>query len=130
MTTWTQLNPQLPLDTPYGPGFAIAIAQDSQNHESVYKVQLVKEGMIMDFQQSEVRVIGNRTFGISVCNSPPDIEPENDNSWELYTNSKVAEEEKFAVEKRLEEIMSDLAGSGRKSEKVKGKGAGAKRPRR
>ena len=154
MTTWTQLNPQLPLDTPYGPGFAIAIAQDSQDHETIYKIQLTVEeriGEIIDIRQSKIRAIGNSTFGrpwaarysaptstestnmdfrspknaapFAASVPPPDVQPENDNSWDLVVEEDMPIAKKFAAEKRLEEIL-------RKKEKVKGKGAGAKRPRR
>ena len=54
-----QLNPMIPVHTPKGEGYAIALIDYSQEHSTLWKVALDADGGIWDFPQSEVRLCWN-----------------------------------------------------------------------
>ena len=58
-----QLNPMLPLDTPKGPGWAFALIDYSQDHDTLFKVIITETREIWDFPQSQVRGVKNISFG-------------------------------------------------------------------
>ena len=58
-----QLNPMLPLDTPKGLGWAFALIDYSQDHDTLFKVIITETREIWDFPQSQVRGVKNISFG-------------------------------------------------------------------
>jgi hypothetical protein len=58
-----QLDPMLPLDTPKGIGWAFAMIDYSQDHDTIYKVIITETGEIWDIPQPQVRGVKNFTMG-------------------------------------------------------------------
>lgn len=60
--TVTQLNPQIPLVTPKGEGFAHLVIDYSQEHHLLWVVILDQTGEIWAFRNSEVRGVPNQSL--------------------------------------------------------------------
>lgn len=70
-----QLNPQIPMHTPRGNGYAIAMIDYSQDHSIIWVVGLSSNGQIWSFSNEEVRLQWNVTMqrtkdGTSCLNNP------------------------------------------------------------
>lgn len=63
MRTMIQLDPMLPLETQRGKGFAFALIDYSQEHDTLYKVIISATGEIWDIPQSQVRGVVNISMG-------------------------------------------------------------------
>ena len=59
----TQLNPTIPLITPKGNGYAHFVIDYSQEHNLIWVVFIDKTGECWSFQNKEVRIQQNNTFG-------------------------------------------------------------------
>lgn len=53
----------IPLDTPKGTGWAFAMIDYSQDHDTIFKVVITETGEIWDIPQPQVRGIKNITMG-------------------------------------------------------------------
>lgn len=60
---FTQLNPSLPLDTPKGPGYAIAVIDYGLEHSLLWVVALNDTGEIWCVPNSDVRMQKNWSAG-------------------------------------------------------------------
>ena len=59
----TQLNPSLPLDTPKGPGYAVAVIDYGLEHSLLWVVALNDTGEIWCVPNSEARMQKNWSAG-------------------------------------------------------------------
>jgi hypothetical protein len=59
----TQLNPTIPLITPKGNGYAHFVIDYSQEHNLIWVVFIDESGECWSFQNKEVRIQQNNTFG-------------------------------------------------------------------
>jgi hypothetical protein len=63
MSKFTQLDPQIPLETEKGPGQAVGIIDYSEEHDLLWVVILDDGGEIWTFRNSQVRGFPNYTMG-------------------------------------------------------------------
>jgi hypothetical protein len=61
-----QLNPTIPLSTPKGNGYAIALIDYSEAHNLMWVTVINETGEIWTFQNPEVRAQKNITMGINL----------------------------------------------------------------
>ena len=62
-----QLDPQIPMTTPKGDGFAILALDYSQDHNLIWVVADDATGEVWAWSNSEIRMQANVTFGRPLC---------------------------------------------------------------
>lgn len=65
MSYITQLNPTLPVNTPKGKGFAVALIDYGPEHDLIWVVFVDDSGECWSFQNKEIRAQANITMGRS-----------------------------------------------------------------
>jgi hypothetical protein len=58
-----QLNPPWPIETAKGAGYAMALIDYSQEHDTLFKVCITATGEFWDLPQSQVRGVRNISMG-------------------------------------------------------------------
>jgi len=61
-----QLNPQIPLITPKGKGWAVAVIDYSQDHDLIWVVFQDDDGSCWSWRNQDIRIQNNITFGRTI----------------------------------------------------------------
>ncbi len=70
-----QLDPPWPVTTSKGAGFAMALIDYSQEHDTLFKVCITETGEFWDLPQSQVRGVQNISMGRMKKNVPAVVSP-------------------------------------------------------